>query len=352
MLRPAAPVSLAAGLLLLSACGGDSAPAAQAAARPAAAPVLVETLTLAPSSRDRELSAVGSLRAEESVTLAPEIGGRIARIAFDEGQTVTAGQLLVQLDDSIVAAELQQARANLALAERTAERAEQLSAGGLVPVQERDTARASLAVNQAAVQLAQAQLAKTRIVAPFAGVTGLREVSPGDFVSPGQALVNVEALSRMKLDFRVPELALAQLAVGQKLQVEVDALPGERFEGEVYALDPRVADDTRSIGVRARLQNPDGRLRPGLFARVRLAVTQAQPVLEIPEAAIIPSGDRLQVYVIDGDNRAQLRTLRVGERRNGQAEVLEGLQAGEQVVVSGLQRLSPGSAVTVRAARS
>ncbi|WP_200769483.1 efflux RND transporter periplasmic adaptor subunit [Fontimonas thermophila] len=328
-------------ITLLAGCSGESPGAAEAPAR-VTVPVEVHTVSARPLAH--ELVAVGSIRADESVVVRPEIAGRIAHIGFAEGQAVKAGQLLFALDDAIYRAELDQARASLVLAQRNFERATELFARKLVAQAERDQAAAAFDAAKAAMALAQARLDKTRILAPFSGVAGLRQVSPGDYVAPGQDLVHLQAMDRVKVDLRIDESALPMLRVGQTLAVEVDAYPGERFSGEVYAIDPRIADTTRSIALRARLPNPEGRLRPGQFARVRLVLGHKADAIVIPEQAIFPRGERQFVYVVD-DGSARLREIRVGLRIPGEAEVLDGLRAGERLIIAGLQRLSDGTPV-------
>ncbi|HEX4895816.1 MAG TPA: efflux RND transporter periplasmic adaptor subunit, partial [Solimonas sp.] len=208
----------------------------------------------------------------------------------------------------------------------------------------RDTAAANLDLGRAALSLAEARLAKTRITAPFGAQAGLRTVSPGDYIAIGQELVNLEAMQHMKVDFRVDEAALPVLATGQPLSIEVDAYPGEQFAGELYAIDPRVADATRSIALRARMANPDGRLRPGLFARVKVQLEKRTDAIVIPEQAVFPRGEQQFVYVVE-DGKAALREIRLGQRQPGRAEVVSGLKAGEVLIVSGLQKLSPGAPV-------
>lgn len=292
----------------------------------------------------QEIIAVGSLRSGESVTLSSEIAGRIAKIQFREGQPTRAGAPLFLLDDSIYRAEVEQAKASLALSQRNHERAVELFARKLISTRERDEAAAKLDVDQATLQLAEARLAKTRITAPFDGVVGLRSVSPGDYVTPGQPLAPLEQLHLLKADFRLSEAALSRIAVGQVLNLEVDAYPGQVFPGKVYAIDPGLAEDTRSIGVRAHVPNDKGRLRPGLFARVRLVIAQRDNAILVPEQAIVPQGQQLFVYVIK-DGRAAIRPVRVGARQNGRAEILEGVAAGDLVITAGVQKIGPGSAV-------
>ena len=333
--------------LTLAACspGQSAAPAAPsaAAAKPA---VTVETETLAAAPLAREVVAVGALRSAEAVTLAAEVAGRITQIGFTEGQPVAAGQLLFALDDAVNRAEQAQAQAAQQLASRSAERAKELFERKLISTADRDTALANQAVAAANLALARAKLDKMRILAPFAGVAGLRQVSVGSFVTSGQVLVNLEDLSSIKLDFRLAEVSLPYIAVGQHLRVEVDAWPGQPFSGEVYAIDPRVADSTRSIGVRARLPNADGKLKPGLFARVMLELSRKEAALRVPEQALFPRGDRLFVYVIE-DGKAALKPVRTGLRSEGRVEIVEGLKAGDVVITAGHQKIGPGSAVSI-----
>lgn len=327
----------------LTACGkpssGNTPPAAPAA-------IAVEAAVLRSEPLARELVGVGSLRSDESVTLSSEVAGRIVRINFREGEQVKAQQVLFELDSAIAQAELAQAQANYTLALRNRDRAAELFGRALISQSDRDTASANHEVAQAALALAQARMAKTRIAAPFAAVAGLRLVSPGDYVNAGQALVNLEAMTVLKVDFRLPEAALPALRPGQALQIELDAFPNETFAGELYAIDPRVADDTRSIGLRARLPNPDGKLRPGLFARIKLTTAQKTEALLVPEQAVIPRGSQQFVYLVE-DGKAVLREVTLGLRLPGRVEALTGLKAGDTVVTQGLQQLNPGAAVTL-----
>lgn len=333
-------------VLLLSACG-DGAPAAGAGAAPgpgAGGGMPVEAEVLATQRFTQEIVAVGSLSSEESVTVSSEIAGRIASIHFSEGQPVEAGALLFKLDDSVYQAEFGQAQAALKLSESDHARAQELFARKMVSARERDAAAARLEVDRAALALAEARLAKTRIRAPFRGVAGLRAVSPGDYINPGQPLAPLEALAVLKADFRLSEAALSLVRVGQSLALEVDAYPGETFTGKVYAIDPRLVEESRSVAVRARVPNADRRLRPGLFARVRLVVSDAPEALLVPEQSLMPQGQDLFVYVIE-DGKAAMRKVEIGTRRAGRAVVLSGLSGGETVITAGLQKIGPGSPV-------
>ncbi len=294
----------------------------------------------------REITAIGSLRSDESVKVSTEIGGRINAIRFDEGQPVKRGEILFELEDSIYQAELAQARASLSLSQRNADRAAELLAKGLVSVRERDETASKLALDMATVKLAEARGAKARILAPFAGIAGLRLVSPGAYVQPGQELVTLEALGTLKADFRLSEAALSVVRVGQTLNLEVDAYPGQIFPGTVYAIDPGLAEATRSIGLRARVPNAQGRLRPGLYARVKLVISQKDQAITVPEQAVFPQGDQQFVYVVE-DAKAVLKPVTLGQRDKGRAEIVEGLKAGDVVITAGLQKIGPGAAVMV-----
>jgi membrane fusion protein, multidrug efflux system len=330
-------------LSMLAACSpSDAEPRRESRKGPAAA--RVEVAQVRTGLLERSWSAVGSLKANESVVVRPEIAGRIVRIGFEEGQRVDKDTPLFVLDDSVFVAQIAQARANLELSTRNARRAEELFGRGLISASERDASRASFEANQAALNLARAQAAKTVIAAPFAGRAGLRAAAVGDYVNPGQDLVVLEDLDRMKLEFRLPELALPEIAVGQAVQVELDAWPGQSFAAQLYALDSRVADDTRSIAARARLDNPDGRLRPGMFTRVALVVSRKADAILIPEQALLARGGKSFVYTVE-DGRAVETEVHIGQRRPGEVEVLSGLRPGQTIVTSGLQRIGDGAAV-------
>ncbi|MFY3139369.1 efflux RND transporter periplasmic adaptor subunit [Achromobacter xylosoxidans] len=320
---------------------------AAAPAKPVAkpAPVRVEVSAVTEIPFARGLSAVGSLRSDEAVMLRPEVAGRIQSIEFKEGQPVKRGQALIRLDDSVPRAELAQARANLALAQSHYRRAVALQAKGFVSQQARDESASTLKVQEAAVALAQARLDKMTISAPFAGFAGLRSVSVGDYVNQGQDLAPLEAIDPLKVDFRVPEMYLSKVGVGQQLTLRLDALPGQERPGLVYAVSPLVDAGGRSILLRATVANADSLLRPGMFARVQLLFNQDK-ALVAPEAALSPSGETQYVYRVK-DGVAERREVTIGERREGKVEILTGVAAGDQLVVSGLQRVTDGGPVQV-----
>ncbi len=254
-------------------------------AKSAAVPVEAAKVTAAPLSE--QVTAIGTLLSDEAVTVSSEIPGRLKEIHFQEGQPVEKGAPLFTLDDSVYRAQLDDAEAKLKLAEQTNKRTSTLFSNKYATAQSADEAASNLAVSTAATELARVQLEKTRIVAPFSGIVGLRHVSVGEYITAGQALVNLEAIDPVKADFRVPEKFLPAIRVGQTIRIKVDAFPDATFEGKVYAIDPRLDVAGRSLLVRALVPNHDQRLRPGLFARVTVLLQLKEDALTVPEA-----GDR------------------------------------------------------------
>ena len=315
------------------------------------APITVETARVQVQPLVESIRAVGSLLPDEAVTVTTEIAGRIERIAFREGQRVAAGDLLVQLDASVLKAELARSRSELTLSRANNERFAKLAREGMASPRSRDEALAAELAAEAGIALAEARLAKTTIRAPLSGVVGLRSVSAGAYVEPGQAIVELADTDPMKLDFRVPELALPALRNGQQVNVTIDALPGRRFEGTVYAIDPIVEVGGRAIRLRARIPNPKGELAPGLFARVEIVVDRRERAVLIPDSAVFARGDKRYVYrVVDG--KARLTEIGLGVRRPGRVEVLAGLSEGDTVVTAGHQQLRDQAPVDAAAPRA
>lgn len=292
------------------------------------------------------LHAVGTLEANESVIIRPEIPGLIKRVLFTEGQAVEKGAVLIELDDSELQALVAQAVAELKMARLNHDRMKQLesSQNRFVAQQEIDQAISNLSTAEANHSLYLTRLAKTRIRAPFSGYVGIRRISPGDYVQAGQDLVNLEDLRKLKIDFKIPETYLNRLSVGQQVQIRSDADRGEVFTGQVYVLDPRVDSSSRSVRVRATVTNTATKLRPGLFAEVDLALGQNEQALLIPEEAIILRRDKTYVYRVVNQT-ARWTEINVGTRERGIVQVLTGLQEQDQVVKVGHHKLKDGAAV-------
>jgi membrane fusion protein, multidrug efflux system len=299
----------------------------------------VKTATLA-----KAITTVGSLRSDETVIVRPEVSGRVAEIGFREGQQVAKGTTLIRLDQSVQRAEMQQADANLALARSRIERARDLHHKGFISSQAKDEAENNYKVAQAAFELTAARLTKLEIKAPFAGFVGLRMVSVGDYVREGQDMVNLEAIELLKVDFRIPEVFLKEVKVGQPLKVTLDAVPNQTFDALVLAINPLLDANGRAVVVRAGLKNTGSLLRPGMFARVSLKSSEQQTSLTIPEQSLIPVGDDVFVFKIV-DNRALRTKVEVGQRQTGIAEVTRGLREGDLVVTAGQPKLRDGATV-------
>src|SRR5438477_3133473 len=327
-----------------SATSGAASSAPKALSGPVA--VAVEAVKVAVQPMPQSITAVGSLRSDESITVRPEVAGRISEILFKEGQRVARGSTLIRLDPSVNRAEVEQGRANLKLAKSKYDRAVDLAKSNFISGQARDEAENNLRVAEAGVQLAEARLAKTEIKAPFSGIIGLRVVSLGDYVKEGSDIVNLESSDPLKVDFRVPEVYLKQIQVGQTLHVSLDAIPGKTFEGKVFAVNPLVDAAGRAIVIRALVRNPDTSLRPGMFARVRLITRNLQDALAVPEQAIVPQGDDQYVFKIT-DGRAMRVKVEVGQRRDGKVEIVKGLEPTDMVVTAGHLKIRDGVPVTI-----
>jgi len=316
-----------------------------------AVPVAVEVGRVETMRLEEDTQAVGTLRSRQGVMLRPEVSGRVARLAFSDGQRVRRGQLLVQLDDALQRAQLQQADAQASIARTNLQRNRDLLAQNFISHSAVDQSLANLQVAEAQVALAQAQLSRMQIVAPFDGVVGIRAVNVGDYVKDGSDLVNIEDLSSVWVDFRLPERFMARLKAGQGVQVTLDALPGKQFNGRVEALDSQLDANGRSVLVRARLVNAGGELRAGMYARARIVFDVRAAALVVPEEALVPMGEKQYLFKVldEGDAKVARRIeARIGQRVPGKVEVLEGLKAGDVVIVAGQARLGNAEQTPVR----
>jgi len=336
------PVTGAAGS---KANAGSGAPGAPRVAGVEVAKVEVQTL------RD-DAQAVGSLRARQSVMLRPELVGRITALNFKDGGPVRRGQILVQFDDQLQQAEVQQMQAQLAIAQASFKRTQELVAEKFLAQQTLDTSAANLKVAQAQLTLAQARLNRMAVRAPFDGTAGIRLVNVGDYVKDGADLVALEDARQMLVDYRLPERFGGRVKPGQTVELTLDALPGRSFKAAVEAIDPLLDANGRSIGVRAVLSgaNPGVPLRSGMFARVTNLFSVNEAALVVPEEAIVPQGGRqFVVKVVAPDAGASLppdvkfvslrQEVKLGARSQGKVEIVDGVAQGDTVVVAGQQRL-------------
>ena len=305
--------------------------------------VAVEVARIGTRDFSDEANAVGNLKSNESVVMRAETPGRIAAISFLDGTIVSRGTQLVALDAAVQEAELLQARANLALARNNNQRNQELLEKKFLSQQALDNSRAALKVQEAAVQLAEAKVGRMHIKAPFTGMVGLRNVSVGDYVKEGQELINIEDLATLRVDFKLPETYLGRIIKGRVVEVSTDALPGQQFKAVLDAVDPMVDQNGRAISSRARLDNAAGKLRPGMFVRVRLLFGERRNVLMAPEQAIVPGTQPMVFKVVDG--KAVAAGVQLGVRRAGQVEIVDGLAAGDLIVTAGQLKLRDGAAV-------
>lgn len=341
--RPAAALVFAAGLAALAGCGGSSssggAPGAVAAAT-------VTTHKVEEVDWVDSIEALGTARANESVTLSAKVTEVVRRVRFQDGDHVQPGQVLVELTGEAEVAQLEEARAALNETQQQLDRMEGLVAQGTIPRAQYDTQRAARDTARARVDAIRARLAERVITAPFAGTLGFRQVSDGALVTPGTVITTLDDISIIKLDFAVPESYIAAIAPGQRIQALSGAYRDRQFDGVVASVDSRVDPVTRSVVIRANIDNPDGVLKPGMLLTVRL-LTQARQAVVAPELAINQVANRSFVFRLRDAETVEEVDVRIGSRRRGEVEILGGLAPGDEIVVDGIVKLRDGARVAV-----
>ncbi len=299
---------------------------------PPMAPANVVIVKTAPLTFEDKIDAVGTALANEATTLTSTVSETVKSINVTEGQPVTAGTLLVELTDD-------EEQATLDEATRSYMRYNKLTQGNLGSVAERDSALA-------AMNVAKAQLNDRKIVAPFDGIVGIREVSLGDLVTPGTVITTIDAIDPIKLDFSVPETFLPAISTGMKVTAISEAYPDRTFQGTIYAIDSHIDTNTRAIRVRALVDNPDMAIKPGLLMKVTI-IRNASSFLAVPEEAIMSAGERKFVFVVTADNKIEERTVTTGLREPGYVAIKDGLKEGDQVVLEGQMKTGAGAPVVV-----
>jgi membrane fusion protein (multidrug efflux system) len=294
---------------------------------------------------EERLTTIGTVRADEEVEIVSEISGKIEAIHFDEGSRVDKGRLLLKIDDAELLAERERAIHRVELAERAEARQQQLLSDGVISSETYDVALGELNVFEAELRLIEAQLDKTEIRAPFAGVIGLRWVSPGSYISPQTRIASLQALDPVKIEFSVPERYAGLMRVGGVIRFSVEGID-RAFEGTVYAIEPAVDPATRSLRMRATSPNPEGVLFPGTFANVGIAVRSIPDALTVPAIAVIPELGGKKVFVVV-DGLAQPRSVSTGIRNEESVEITDGLEPGDLVITSGILQLEPGIEVEI-----
>lgn len=356
MRRPSCRPALVAliGLALLAGCGKDAANGAgrngQGGGGPGGRagggdrPVAVTTQRVALQPFSDTVQALGTVQARESITVTAKVSETVERVHFDSGDVVRAGAPLITLSGQAQQASLTEAQAAASEADRLYRRQSELAAQQLIARSQLDTQRAARDAANARVAQVRAQLGDRTIRAPFSGVLGLRQVSPGSLVTPGTAIATLDDTSRVYVDFPVPEMRLAQVERGQRITGTSAAYPGRRFEGLVATVDSRIDAATRAVTVRGDFPNPDRALRPGMLMQVALAQGE-RPALLVPEIAVVQVGQDSFVYRVADDGSVERADVRVGARQDGKAEITEGLSAGDRIVVDGTGKLRPGAKI-------
>lgn len=339
-------------LLLLAAAAGATAcgEAASTARGPAALPpIAIEAVTVEPRTLVDEVEFVGQLEADESVVLRPEIDGVVGSIEFAEGDTVPARALLVRLRDDWQRAALAEAESARVLAEQAYTRARPLAGEGILSAAELDRVTAELSAARAREELTRVALERTAIRAPFAGALGARLVSPGDRVTRETALVQLDAVDPLKLVFSLPEMAIGAVRPGVPLTITVAPFPNEEFHGEVYFVSPTLDPESRRLLLKARVPNPDHRLRPGHFARIEVEAARRENALVVPATALVNASGGTFVWKIQPDGTGLRVPVEVGIRRAESVEIVSGLQAGDRIVSAGTHKVVPGAPLKVTA---
>lgn len=312
-------------------------------------PSTVETVTAAARDVQVRVAALGSLDADQSIVVSPEISGIVTSIDFTDGQRLNKGDMIVSIDSGSLKARLMQTQARLTLTRANHDRAARLRKQGSGTERALDEALNDMRSAEADLAAAQADLDKANITAPFAGIIGLRQVSLGQYLKAGDAIATLADVDNLRIDFRVSEVFLTRINRGQEISVRLDAMPDESFKGVITAIDPVIDVSGRAIRVRAVLPNESGKLRPGLFGRVNI-VTLVRHSVVLPESALVPqqTGEKAVFVVIDGGQKGlhvELRSIEIGERMPGEVEILSGVKAGDVVVTAGQLKIRPGDAV-------
>jgi membrane fusion protein (multidrug efflux system) len=297
------------------------------------------------------LRSVGSLVATNGISVSTEVDGIVSDILFRSGKTVKEGEVLIKLDDRVDQAALEALRADRRLAEVQFNRSKDLYKKRVTSKSQYDEAKAKLEATTARVAEQEAVIDRKTIRAPFDGLLGIRQVDLGQYLNAGGSIVSLQAIDPIHVDYTLPERYLKQIAVGQDVEVRLDALPGKVYQGKITALDSGISRGTRTLKIRATLDNEDGEMRPGMFAEVRTLNPEAKQVLVVPRTAISYQTYGDFVYVIEqkgeGPPTVARRPVTTGEVRNGLVAIESGLEAGEKVVRAGLVKLRPGMPVKI-----
>jgi membrane fusion protein (multidrug efflux system) len=314
---------------------------------PGGAPVLVVIEPVARETLANTVEALGTASAKESITLTASLTDTVRRVNFEDSQYVAAGTVLVELTDEEEEAQLAEAQANLQEANRQWRRIEDLDAQGIVAASDVDKAKLAVEAAEARLNTIVARLDDRLIRAPFSGLLGFRRVSPGALVTPGDTITTLDDISQINLDFTVPEMFLAVIQPGRKVYARSATWKDRQFEGVVKAVGSRVDPSTRTVEVRAVIDNKDRALRPGMLLTVQVVADERSALL-VPERSVVQVSDRAHVYLVQADQRVRAQPVELGLRQAGTVEVTQGLAEGDRIVTDGVVKLRDG--VVVRAA--
>jgi len=305
----------------------------------------VEGVVVSASAFTNNLELSGTLEANESVTLRSEVSGLVTSINFKEGATVSKGALLVKINDRDIQAQLQDALTKQQLAASNENRSKQLLDKGAISQEEYDTALANLQSLKAQSQLIRAQLSKTAIYAPFSGKIGLRSISAGEYLTPATVIANLASINPLKVNFSVPERYMAQIKMGSEIAFNTDGT-NKTYTGKIFAVEPGINVQTRTLQIKALVPNPDSELLPGSFAKIKLSLDMDKDALLIPNEAIIPVLDGKTVFV-SRNGKAQQVKVEAGTRTAENIVITSGLKAGDTVLTTGAMALKPDAPVKV-----
>ncbi|MEX2208003.1 MAG: efflux RND transporter periplasmic adaptor subunit [Myxococcota bacterium] len=334
-------VAAALAAILLAACGRGGN---QDFKQP---PPVVEVITVEPETVRDIITLVGQLDSESSVEVQPELEGIIESIDFQEGQTVKKGDVLFRLRDAEQNAHVREARARAKLAEEIFRRITALQQREVTAQAEYDKASAELEVARAEVQLREVELEKTRVRAPFDGVVGSRLVSPGERVRRMTKLVQIDAVDRLQLVFAVPEIGVPFVRAGMPVKISVKPFPEIRFDGEVFFVSPTLDASTRRLTLKAWVPNPGRKLQPGLFANLEVQLAEREQALVVPDSAVLVDQSGSFVWRVGSDGKAMRAPVEIGLRKAARVEITSGLEAGDQIVSAGTQKVTEGAEVTI-----
>jgi len=293
------------------------------------------------------IQLVGSLKAQDSISIVSEINAAVEKILFNEGETIKAGQVLVRLDDAKLKARLAEAKARYDLADTNFKRGQELFDSQTISKQEYDQVLAEFNVAGAVFNLLNSELSDTKITAPFDGVISQRLVSEGQYLTAGQVVTYLVKMNPLEAEFRVPERFIGQIKTGQKISFHSSSLPDSIISGEIFFIDPIMNADTRTVLVKALIPNPKLDYKPGLFGELDVVLNEKANAVVIPESCVRYAGDQASVVVMNGEGKAEFRNVTVGQRMPGRVEISDGLAAGERVVVEGYQKMGPGSTILI-----